>query len=427
MKELLKKIIPPQVMGLYYTSWSVLGAFIYRNPSAHIRVVGITGTNGKTSTTHITTNLFEQAGVPVASISTLRFKIKDKEWTNQFKMTMPGRLHIQKFMRQAVDAGCKVVVMEVTSEGVVQKRHHGIQFDTVVFTNLTPEHIERHGSFEAYKDAKLEFFSVPHRVAVVNADDEHGKHFADKAKGRVVLYSKTQDIKPKEKAQELLQAMDASSNSKGISFDIQGVHFQADLLGAFNIDNSLAAVGVCVGYGLDLQRVATAFQKVQAIAGRAEIVMNEPCVVVDYAHTPDGLEKLYEMTRSVKQPSGKTICVLGSAGGGRDKWKRPEMGEIADKNCDSIILTDEDPYDEDPMEIVEAIYGGVVNKEKAQIVIDRRQAVATALKLADKQDIVVVSGKGAEPLMVVAGGKKLKWDDRQVVKEEWEKLRNNKQ
>lgn len=422
MKELLKKIIPPQVMVAYYASWSVLGAVIYRNPSAHIQVVGITGTNGKTSTTHIATDLFEQAGVPVASISTLRFKIKDKEWSNQFKMTMPGRLHIQKFLRQAVDAGCKVVIMEVTSEGVVQKRHRGIQFDTVVFTNLTPEHIERHGSFEAYRDAKVEFFSVPHRVAIVNADDEHSKYFTRKTKQRTILYSKTQDIKPIQKTDELLQAINVESSNKGILFDMQGVHFQAGLLGAFNIDNSLAAVGVCVGYGLDLQRIARAFKKVRAIAGRAEIVMNEPCVVVDYAHTPDGLEKLYDMTRSVKQPQGKTICVLGSAGGGRDKWKRPEMGEIADKNCDSIILTDEDPYDEDPMEIVEAIYKGVQDQQKAQIVIDRRQAIATALKTAQKKDIVVISGKGAEPLMVLAKGKKIQWDDRKVVKEEWSKL-----
>ena len=424
MKAFLKKIIPSQVMAMYYTSWSIVGAIIYRNPSAHIQVIGITGTNGKTSTTHIATNLFEQAGVPVASISTLRFKIKDKEWTNQFKMTMPGRLHIQKFLRQAVDAGCKVVIMEVTSEGVVQKRHCGIQFDTVVFTNLTPEHIERHGSFEAYRDAKVEFFSVPHRVAIVNADDKHSEHFTRKTSSRTILYSKTQDIKPTKTTGELLQAIHPRSNDQGIAFDIQGVHFQANLLGAFNIDNSLAAISVCVGYGLDIQRIATAFKKVQSIAGRAEIVINEPCVVVDYAHTPDGLEKLYEMTRSVKQPQGKTICVLGSAGGGRDKWKRPEMGEIADKNCDSIILTDEDPYDEDPMEIVQAIHTGVINKEKSQIIIDRRQAIATALKTAQKQDIVVISGKGAEPLMVVAKGKKLKWDDRQVTREEWKKLHN---
>ena len=422
MKAFLKKIIPSQMMNIYYASWSVLGALWYRNPSAHIKVIGITGTNGKTSVAHITTDLFEYAGVPAASISTVRFRIRDKEWGNPLRLTMPGRFHIQRFFRQAVDAGCKVVVIEVTSEGIDQKRHYGIQFDTVVFTNLTPEHIERHGSFEAYRDAKAQLFSTSHRVAVINADDKQSEYFANRTDNRTILYSRVQAITPMQKTQEMIQALNTSSSSKGIAFDIQGVRFQADLLGGFNIENSLAAIGICVGYGLELDKIATAFQHIKAIPGRAEIIVKEPCIVVDYAHTPDGLEKMYEMVKFVKPPNGKTICVLGSAGGGRDQWKRPEMGEIVGKYFDVVIFTNEDPYDENPMHIAEGLYNGVKNKDKARIILDRREAIASAIKMANKDDLVVVAGKGSEPSMVFAKGRKIDWDDRKVVRQEWEKL-----
>ena len=422
MKAFLKKIIPPRIMALYYASWSVFGSLLYRNPSAHIKVIGVTGTNGKTSVAHITADLFQQAGVPAASISTVRFKIQDKEWTNQFRLTMPGRLHVQKFFRQAVDAGCKVVVIEVTSEGIVQKRHAGITFDTVVFTNLTPEHIERHGSFEAYRSAKVQLFSVPHRVAIVNADDEHSRHFVDATNSRTILYSKTADIKPSKQANELLQALHITSNSKGISFDIQGIRFQAPLLGMFNIENSLAAIGVCVGYGLSLEDIARSFKQVRPIPGRSEIVAQEPTMIVDYAHTPDGLEKMYEMVRSVNSKQGRIISVLGSAGGGRDKWKRPEMGKIVGENCDVVILTNEDPYNEDPLAILEGIRSGVEDKTKVQIILDRREAIRKALEVAREEDIIAISGKGSDPGIIVAGGKRLEWDDRQVAREEWERV-----
>jgi UDP-N-acetylmuramoyl-L-alanyl-D-glutamate--2,6-diaminopimelate ligase len=419
MKSLLKQLMPRFVLDAYYVLWAYAGVLIYRNPSSRVKVIGVTGTNGKTSVVHIASTLLKESGLKVGSISSLRFKVGEKEWKNEFKMTMPGRLHIQKFLRECVDAGCDVVLMEVTSEGVRQKRHKGITFDTAVFTNLTPEHIESHGSFENYKRAKGEFFATPHRVSVVNADDPEADYFADFSSERTILYSATGLDMPG----ECLDARDVSVGQEGISFVLEGTKFTAPLLGAFNVSNALAAIGVCVGQGIALADSARVFSRVQGVAGRAEIVMKEPTVVVDYAHTPDGLSKIYEMVESVRSKEGKKICILGSAGGGRDKWKRPEMGAIADAFCDEIILTNEDPYDEDPEDIVAQVEGGVASG-RARVVMDRRVAIAEALKNAGERDIVVVTGKGAEPWMVVAQGHKVPWDDRAVVREEWAKIQN---
>ena len=196
--------------------------------------------------------------------------------------------------------------------------------------------------------------------------------------------------------------------------------FSAGLIGGFNVYNSLAAICMCVEQGADVKDIAGVFKDMTGIEGRAEIVMDSPCVVVDYAHTPDGLEKIYAIKDKLGK-KGKNICVLGSAGGGRDIWKRPEMGRIAEKNCDFIILTDEDPYDEDPKKIISDIRAGISDKSKADVVLDRREAIAKALSVAKKSDTVFITGKGAEPIMVTKDGN-IDWDDRQVVKEEYEKI-----
>lgn len=418
MKQAIKRIIPPFVLNTYYAAWAYAGVLIYRNPSASLKVVGITGTNGKTSVTHLGSDLLEDSGMKVASISSLRFKVGEREWTNQFKMTMPGRMHIQKFMREAVDAGCEVLVMEVTSEGVRQKRHLGIQFDTAVFTNLTPEHIESHGSFEKYRAAKGEFFALPHRVSIINADDAEADYFADFAAERTITYSVSGLSLPGEH----LRAEGVGVDREGISFTLDGVAFSAPLLGRFNVANLLAALGICGAFDIDIPSLKGAVARLHGVPGRAEIVATEPTVVVDYAHTPDGLAKIYEMVESVRPTDGRKICVLGSAGGGRDKWKRPELGSIAAGFCDEIILTDEDPYNEDPRAIVADIEEGMEGVAH-DVIMDRREAIAAALRRARANDVVVVTGKGAEPWMVVGGGKKVPWDDRVVVAEERARLK----
>ncbi len=197
------------------------------------------------------------------------------------------------------------------------------------------------------------------------------------------------------------------------------------MLGEFNIYNALSAICVALSEGISLETCKSALEKIQGIPGRMEIVIEEPFkVIVDYAHTPDALEKVYETNSKLKSQNAKLICVLGSAGGGRDKWKRPKMGEIAGKYCDEIILTNEDPYDENPLIIIDEVASGIKNQERLEKILDRKDAIKKALSLAKSKDVVVITGKGCEPWMCITGGKKIPWDDREIVREEFKKLKD---
>lgn len=428
MKSFLKKIVPGFILNWYYAAWPFLGALRYRFPSSKLVIIGITGTNGKTTVTHLVTHILEQAGHQVASISSLRFKIAENEWKNKLKMTMPGRMKIQKFMRDAVRAGCTHFVFEVTSEGIKQQRHRCIHFDTAVFTNLTPEHIESHGSFEQYRAAKEKLFALPHRVSVVNLDDDHAGYFLQfPAQFKVGYYysrEAIENIKCQLPDVKCVTAKEARVDSTGIAFTIRDTHFTASLLGQFNLYNSLAALSVGLVYGVNLKMLQKGLKTFIGMPGRMEIVIHKPfTVVVDYAHTPDSLFKVYETLKTNEaNETKKLICVFGSTGGGRDKWKRPEMGKIAAQYCDQIILTNEDPYDENPQTILDEIASGFSNDQVSVIkLLDRREAILRALELANEGDIVVITGKGAEPILMTNDGP-MEWDDREVVREEFEKI-----
>ena len=393
-------------------------------------MIGITGTNGKTTVVHLATRILEDEGYKVASISSLRFKIGEREWTNDLKMTMPGRMRIQKFLHDAADAGCSHVVLEVTSEGIRQGRHRFIRFDTAVFTNLTPEHIESHGSFEKYREAKGQFFKARHRTSIVNLDDEAAGYFlhfdADEKLGYSIEQSVGDDF-----SFSTVCAQNRSVDASGVSFDIGDVSFKVPLFGTFNVHNALAAICIGLAQGVELEPMSRFLARVQGVPGRMELVVRKPFrVIVDYAHTPDALEKVYGTILELKKDNSKMVCVLGATGGGRDKWKRPEFGRIAAQYCDEILLTDEDPYDENPTSILEQIEVGFskIPNSKFQIpnsyikILDRREAIREALKQARPGDTVVITGKGAEPWMVVARGRKIPWDDRKIVREELKAL-----
>ena len=411
IKEIIKKFIPGFLLDFYHFSLAGFGAFLYRFPSRKIKVIGITGTNGKTTVVHFVSKILEQANYRVASISSIKFKIADKEWKNTLKMTMPGRLKLQKFLRQAVNTKCQYVVLEVTSEGIKQHRHRFIDFDTAVFTNLTPEHIESHGSFEKYKEAKGELFQAAKNIHIINIDDKNAEYFLKFPARKKYTYG--------------LEKGDINTKN---------TQFKLNLFGEFNIYNSLAAICTGLSQGVDLEICQSALEKIKAIPGRMEIIIDKPfTVIVDYAHTPDALENVYKTIREsgVNSQQSRVICVLGSAGGGRDKWKRPEMGKIAGQYCDEIILTNEDPYNENPLSILEEIENGIRansrldSRKFASIhkILDRREAIKKALTLAKSKDIVIITGKGCEPWMCVAKGKKIPWDDREVVREEFKKLK----
>ncbi|MFH0907008.1 MAG: UDP-N-acetylmuramoyl-L-alanyl-D-glutamate--2,6-diaminopimelate ligase [bacterium] len=420
MKNLLKRIIPNFVFGWYHFCWAFLGAVIYCFPSKKIKVIGVTGTNGKSTAVFLIGSILEKAGYKVASVSSIQFKIKNKIWDNNLKMTMPGRIKIQRFLRQAVNSGCEYAVLEITSEGIKQHRHQFIDFNTAILTNLTKEHIESHNGFDNYKKAKAKLFQSLKGKGniIVNADDPNADYFLQFLSD--IKYAYGIDFKKKVNAQKLIQAEDCRFSQNGISFKVKNTQFNLNLLGKFNVYNALVGIVVGLSENIALKTIKLVLENAQGIPGRFEIVVKEPFkVIVDYAHTPDALEKVYQ---TIKQNfSGRIIGVLGSAGGGRDKWKRNEMGKIAEKYLDKIIITNEDPYDENPQTIINDVAKGI-KQNKLEKILDRGQAIARALKLAKANDVVIITGKGCEPWMCVKAGKKIPWDDRSVVIEELKKL-----
>ncbi len=390
----VKKFIPKFLLRFYHYCLALLGAVIFGFPgyNKNIKIIGVTGTNGKSTTVEFITKIFEEAKIPVASQSSVRFKIKNKEWQNNLKMTMPGRFFIQNFLRQAIDNKCKYVILEVTSEGIKQNRHRFINFDTVVFTNLTPEHIESHGGFENYKKAKGKLFKAKKNTHIINIDDKNSDYFLQFPAYKKITYGKT----------------------KG-DINFQNANFKLQMKGDFNNYNALSAICVGLNYDIDLSICRKAVENLKGMPGRMEEVISDPFkVIVDYAFTPNALEKVYQTFE------GKNlICVLGSCGGGRDKWKRPVLGEIANKYCQEIFITNEDPYDENPMEIINQV---AKTAPKAKKILDRKEAIKRAIEIAKPGEVVIITGKGSEPLMCIENGKKITWDDRQIVKDALNKI-----
>ncbi|MCH8048867.1 UDP-N-acetylmuramoyl-L-alanyl-D-glutamate--2,6-diaminopimelate ligase [Patescibacteria group bacterium] len=415
MLNILRKITPKFLLSWYHFMWSFFGAVFYGFPARGMTVIAITGTNGKSTTVDMLSRIFKEAGFKTASLSSIRFQIQEKEWQNKIKMTMPGRFVIQQFLRQAKNKKCTHVVLEVTSEGMLQHRHRFMNFHTAVFTNLSKEHIERHGSFENYKNTKGGLFSMVKNTHVINADDKYASFFLNFSAKKIYTYSILSAIE-----NTLGIRGENVKENKGLEFYVQGTQFHLNLLGIFNVENALAAIAVARLQGISLAVCKKALEKIKVVPGRMEEIISLPIrVVVDYAFTPAALEKVY---KTLKPVSGKLICVLGAAGGGRDSWKRPVLGKIASESCDIVIITDEDPYEEDPEKIMDEVIAGT--KGKAEKVVDRRQAIARALGLAKAGDTIVVTGKGSEDSIAVKGGKKIPWDDRKIVGEEWTKLNN---
>jgi len=412
----IKKIIPTKVFEFfqpaYHYSLSFLGALIYFFPSRKIFVIAITGTKGKTSTAELVNAILEEAGFKTALLGTLRFKIGNKTEMNKFKMTMPGRFFVQQFLRKAVREKCDYMIIESTSQGVIQFRHKFVQSNALIFTNLSPEHIESHGSYENYLQAKLkiakELEKSPkkRKIIVVNTDDEQAPKFLKFDIDEKYKYS-IKDAEPYE----------LEKNGLFMTFD--NTKIKSHLSGKFNIYNILAATTFAKSQSISTETIKNAIEKFRGIRGRVERIEERQdfTVIVDYAHTADSLEKLYEAFQNTKR-----ICVLGNTGGGRDKWKREVMGAVADKYCSDIILTNEDPYDEDPRAIVEDMTTGIKNVD-FQIIMDRREAIHKALSIAETGDTVLITGKGTDPYIMGPNNSKLEWDDATVVREELKKIK----
>lgn len=419
----IKKLIPLKIyLALqppYHFLLAYLAALIYGFPSRRLMVIGVTGTKGKTTVVELLQAMLA-ANHKTASLSSLRFKIGEREFGNDLKMTMPGRFFTQKFLHRALRAGCKYAVLEVTSEGIKQFRHRFIRFDLAVMTNVAPEHLEAHGSFEKYLRAKLDlFWRLPKEgTAIINRDDRQADRFAAATEAHTVFYGK-KGIAVLGKFWELKDP----ELDPGISFDLAGQKISSPLPGEFNLYNILAALAAGLALHLPLPKIIEAVAGVSGIPGRMELISPKSfTVVVDYAHTPDSLKAVYSYLKTLNPKphtlNPKLICVLGATGGGRDKWKRPEMGRIAEEFCQEVVLTNEDPYDEDPQKIIEEVALGIIQKTLVTNILDRKEAIRHALQRARVGDTVVITGKGAEPWMAGPRGTKIPWDDRQIVREE---------
>ncbi|MFA6251881.1 MAG: UDP-N-acetylmuramoyl-L-alanyl-D-glutamate--2,6-diaminopimelate ligase [Candidatus Paceibacterota bacterium] len=414
MKKIIKKIIPEGLLSFYHYLWALAGALYYGFPSKKLKIIGITGTGGKSTVIALSSKILEEAGYKVAYSSSIVFKWGEKWEENKYKMTMPGRMVLQRFLSKAVSEKCDYALVETTSEGIKQFRHKFIDYSVAVITNLNPEHIEAHRGFENYRKEKEKLFRTVKNIHIVNLDDAHKDFFLFKPAERTITYAiedKNADIV----AEKIVVT------PEGSKFSIDGVDFELQLLCEFNIYNALAAIAIGVSQGIPLSVCSDAIKKVGQVAGRTERVISDPFYVfVDYAFVPISLEKVYQF---LKPKKGKLICVLGACGGGRDSWKRPVLGAIADKYGDYVIVTNEDPYDENPQAIIDQVSSGVQDTKKLLKIFNRRDAIRKALELAKKGDTVVITGKGCEPWICWENGKKEPWDDRQVVKEEFKKLK----
>lgn len=411
----LKKFIPRPALQAYHYTLAKVAGVVYRHPSNHLIVIGVTGTNGKSSTVNFIAQILTELGETVGYTSTAGFSIAGREVENKMKMTMPGRFYLQKTLQDMVRAGCSYAVIETSSQGLEQFRHLGINYDAAVFTNLTPEHIEAHGGFEHYKAAKGKLFKylthfpkkvfagheVP-KTIIANSDDQYSAYYASFPADKHVTFSY------KEKAIRVGDVVQP----------IEALPLRAE----FEQKNALAAIATVEALGFPLKMVLDAAKKLRPLAGRFEkIELGQPFnVIVDYAYEPYALEALFAAVKTMG--AKRIIGVHGSAGGGRDVARRPLIGKLAAEHEAFVIVTNEDPYDEDPREIIEAVAvgakaGGKVEGTDLFLVDDRREAIQQALQLAKAGDAILITGKGSEPVMAVAGGKKIAWDDRQVVRE----------
>jgi len=419
MTSFLKKYIPKDVLcriqPIYHWLIAFLSALWYHFPSREIKVVAITGTKGKTTTTELVSALLEEAGYKTAIISTLRFKIDKKAHRNLLKMTTPGRGVIQKILRKAVTAGCDYAILELSSEGAKQYRHAFISLDALIVTNISPEHIESHGSYENYVKAKLSIAQAlenspkQNKTIITNGDDPETDKFLKFNIQNKINFS-------------LKEAGDFVLTENGALITLDGIKIQTHLVGKFNIYNTLAATAYAKSQGIKTEDLKNGLEKFTGVLGRMQKVYSpiykdqqDFDIIVDYAHTAESLKSAY----SVYAGQRRMICVLGSTGGGRDKWKRSAMGKVASDFCEEIILTNDDPYDEDPDQIVCEMATGI--EKNYDIIIDRQEAIREAISRAKTGDVIMLTGKGTDPYLMEANDKKTPWSDAGIAEKELDK------
>jgi UDP-N-acetylmuramoyl-L-alanyl-D-glutamate--2,6-diaminopimelate ligase len=387
----------------------IISANFSGNPSEKIKLIGITGTNGKTTTGTLLYQLFGQLGYVVGLISTVENRI-DKEVVPSTHTT-PDPVQLNELLKRMVEAGCSHVFMEVSSHAVDQERIAGLKFTGAIFTNITHDHLDYHKTFENYIKAKKKFFDELHSdaFALVNADDKRGMVMLQNTKATKYTFGLKKMVDFKGKI--------ITNSIEGLELEIGGKNVWFKMIGDFNAYNLLGVFGAAVLLGEDTDEVLTKLSSLPGAPGRFELVMpgSKVIAIVDYAHTPDALQNVLETIAQFRTGNEQVITVVG-CGGNRDKTKRPLMASIACRLSDKVVLTSDNPRDEDPMEIIREMQTGVTPSEarKTLVIADREEAIKTACMMAKEKDIVLVAGKGHEDYQEIKGVKH-PFDDKDVV------------
>jgi UDP-N-acetylmuramoyl-L-alanyl-D-glutamate--2,6-diaminopimelate ligase len=406
----VKVVVPDSRKAL-----AVMSANYFNHPSSKLMMVGVTGTNGKTTTTHLIKAILEAAGQRVGLLGTIEYRIGDE--VIPASHTTPESLELNELLARMATSGCQSVSMEVSSHALHQSRVYGLEFDAAVFTNLTQDHLDYHGSMEEYFKAKKILFDNldDDAVAITNADDTWGMQIVTSTRARTFSYGVAEHAD--------VQAADIRLSIEGTSctlwFRNQQTTMTTPLVGRFNVYNILAAYSTGLALGLSQETLLAGIRSVASVHGRFERVASPKgwAAIIDYAHTPDALEKCLRTIHDVlpREGRGRIITVFG-AGGDRDKTKRPIMGSIAGQLSDIIIVTSDNPRTEDPGQIIDEIVAGIPRGAQVTQEVDRRAAIHSALRQARSGDVVLVAGKGHEDYQVI-GKEKIHFSDREIVEE----------
>lgn len=450
LKNTLRRIIPASIWNLGHLFFAWFGAWKYNHPSEKLFVIGVTGTSGKSSTVYLLRQLLESLGFTVGSLSTIDFAVNGDVQINDKKMTMLGRTKIQEYLRKMVDAGCEIAIVETTSEGRVQHRHRFINYDVMMLTNFYPEHIESHGSFEAYKQAKLDLFRylshlpkkktdilrgkmkvvfeqedfIPKQI-LVNNDIEQTLEFLSPDVDKKYIFGKQTWSDEEQKSalvNEQFLTNEPTMDKHGLHFTVNEQPFAAQMYATYNSMNITGVIALARMLKIEWPDMQAAVKQFCGVPGRIEMIKEAEAfgfqVIVDYAFEPVAMQALYDVV-TLLEPAC-VIHVFGSTGGGRDVARRFSVGKLVGEQADICIVTDEDPYDDDPLEIINDVARAVAetgknDEENLFRMLHRDEAIQKAIVLAQPGDLVLVTGKGSEQAMCVKG-RLIPWDDRKEVR-----------
>lgn len=388
---------------------SLMCGNFFGNPAKKLKLIGITGTNGKTTTSFLIKNMLEKMGHKTGLLGTVKNMAGEKEFPSS--LTTPESFQLHELFSEMVKEGCEYCVMEVSSQALAQERVAGLDFDAAVFTNLTQDHLDYHGTFENYAEAKSKLFSQA-KLCILNLDDEYAMSMMRNSGGRMVTYSVNHD-------ESDYTAKYIRYKNDGIEYELVTMGYiervKVKIPGEFTVYNSMAAAVTLIELGFDFSQVLYALSLSEGVKGRIEVVPADTdyTVIIDYAHSPDGLENIISSLRKIAK---RRIITVFGCGGDRDRTKRPIMGAIAAKLSDVIVVTSDNPRSEDPNAIIDDILEGIKGSKTKKIVEpDRTKAIAAALKEAKTDDIVLLAGKGHETYQILSTGK-IHYDEREIVK-----------